>query len=103
MKAPGYCQARCNQSREFGLHDTSFVMALFRPWVGKQKLYLVQGPRGDLLLEYFHRVVRNDFYIGELGLRRGQQQMADTGLMYFNAQEIPLRLRGGTSQQVLPV
>src|SRR5688572_5592993 len=66
------------QGNKIRLHDAPFVMAFFRPGVGKIQAQTLQAASSNPLLQKLYTVSTDDAYIIDVQFLQLQQQMSDT-------------------------
>jgi len=79
-----------DKRRKGGLHHAALVMALFRPWIRKEKVDCGERTVRDHVLEHVQRIVADDSQIGEIFPFYRIQEAPDAWPMHFHGDEIGL-------------
>ncbi len=91
------------QPDEGRLDEPPLVVALLRPWVGKQDEDLIETLPVKVTLQHLDSVVANHPDIREPSRLELQQEPPDTGPVHLDAEKVIRRMRRGERQQILAV
>src|ERR1700681_643869 len=103
MQSSAAAKPRSDQGHEFVLDYAALVMAFLRPGIRKQQLHLIETAGGNLLAQHLDCIVGDDAQIGHAGLGCREQQVADPGTVYLDAEEVAVGLRQRALEQMLAV
>ena len=101
MQRAAGAQLGIHQRHPVRLHDAPFVVLFLVPRIGEIELQPVQGAVRNAQLEDVHGVVAVGAQIAQAALLNFQQQGADTGPVYLDADKVLVRLRFGHAGQGL--
>ena len=88
MQDAVFGHATCQLADKFRLNNTSFMMTFLGPWIGEIDSNTGKTCCRYTILQERHRVLAGNSYILDMVFFQGHQQVPDTGLMYFNTDEV---------------
>ena len=94
-------RGECGDERS--LDEASLVVTLLVPGIREEDQHFVERIGREIPLEQFDSVVAGHAQVAQAGLLGAQHQMAHSGSMHFDAEEIALWLRRGKCFEVVAV
>ena len=103
ISSKAQCSVRCDDARkqfdEWRLNQSSLVMPLLRPRIGKEYVDERDRRRPQLLLQHIDGIVIHDAQVSQAGCVRAEQHTSHTWTMHLNADAVVVRVRLRETEQ----